>query len=102
MGSSLAVQACSDSCSSVRHNAQLVEVVVSKGSSLLLVRDGDALFLLLVKNWGGGKNTHSVLDGLPFQPMCTSRPNRARWLWMRASSSMSVVQVGKGNAPSLT
>ncbi len=77
MASSLAVRACSDSCSPVRHNAQLVEVVVSKSLSSLLVRDGDVSFLLLVNNWGGGKNTHLVLDGLPFRPMCTSRPNCA-------------------------
>ncbi len=32
------------------------------------------------KNWGGGKNMHSVLEGSPFCPIRTSRPKRARWL----------------------
>ena len=33
---------------------------------------------LLSKNCGGRKKTHSVLEDTPFQPICTSRPNRAR------------------------
>ena len=55
-----------------------------------------------LKNWGGGKKTHSVLEGSPSRPMCTSSPKCARWLWMRISPLIHASWVGKGKALSLT
>ena len=49
----------------------------SQGSSLPSVMAGSEKRELL-KNWGGGKNTHSVLEDSSPLPMCTSRPKRAR------------------------
>ena len=36
-----------------------------------------------LNNPGGGKNMHSVLEGLGLQPMCISSPNLTKWVKIR-------------------
>jgi hypothetical protein len=39
---------------------------------------------------------HSVLEGSPFWPICTSRPKHARWLCTRMSPLIRAEHVGEG------
>ena len=58
---------------------------------------------LSLKNWGGGKNTHSVLELSPSRPMWISSPNQAKWECVtRLIPAVSALQSEKGKAPPLT
>ena len=55
-----------------------------------------------MKKRGGGKKTHSVLDGVLAWPICISRPNRPKCLCMRASPRAMSSCDEKMKAPSST
>ena len=71
-------------------------------SACPLVICGGEHVSLSLKNWGGGKNTHSVLELSPSHPMWILSPNRAKWECMRFVPAVSALRSGKGKAPSST
>ena len=60
------------------------------------------MWVLELKKWGGGKTTHSVLDGVPARLICISRPNWAKCLYMKASPRVMSSRNEKMKAPSST
>ena len=73
----------------------------------LTVMEGDVVVLLSefgrvrkVKYPGVGKNTHSVLEGLLFLPICISKPNFQKCRKIRGVSISNWGLDSKTNAPS--
>ncbi len=77
-------------------------LIVEQPGSIDIISQRWSGGLNIIKELGGGKKSHSVCDGLPFRPMCTSSPKRVRWLCTRVSPLIRAVQVGKGKVSSLT